>query len=233
MRWRRAGSTCRSCRSTTSAGSGSTSARSISQVESTYMVTAASGIKTVDEVDRPASASSASPTPRRSAPPGRTLKNTTVNAAQSIGEAIAMMTRRQGRRLRAVARLAAAVRGASCPARASSRAASSSPASPSRWRRAGRRRWRVSRRSWTRRRSPARCKRAFERAGLSHLDGRAVIRGLILSELPAGASRRMATDSVSRARSFETRSLSRCALRMRRMRVVSDCPAARSSAPRC
>ena len=40
-------------------------------VESTYMVTEASGIKTVDEVDRPGmSASSASPTPRRSAPPG-------------------------------------------------------------------------------------------------------------------------------------------------------------------
>ena len=62
------------------------------QVESTYMVTQASGIKTLDEVDRPGVrvVGIANTTTIRAA--GRTLKNTTVKAAQSIGEAIEMMT---------------------------------------------------------------------------------------------------------------------------------------------
>ena len=62
------------------------------EVESTYMVTQASGIKTVDEVDRPGVrvVGIAGTTTIRAS--GRTLKNTTVNAAQSIGEAIEMMT---------------------------------------------------------------------------------------------------------------------------------------------
>jgi len=62
------------------------------EVESTYMVTQASGIKTVDEVDRPGVrvvGIAGTTTIRASA---RTLKNTTVAAAQSIGEAIEMMT---------------------------------------------------------------------------------------------------------------------------------------------
>ena len=81
------------------------------EVESTYMVTQASGINTVNEVDRPGVrvVGIAGTTTIRAS--GRTLKNTTVKAAQSIGEAIEMMTTRQSRRLRAVARLAAAVRG--------------------------------------------------------------------------------------------------------------------------
>jgi polar amino acid transport system substrate-binding protein len=62
------------------------------EVESTYMVTQASGIKTVAEVDRPGVrvVGIANTTTIRAA--GRTLKNTTVTAAQSIGEAIEMMT---------------------------------------------------------------------------------------------------------------------------------------------
>ena len=62
------------------------------QVESTYMVTQASGISTVNEVDRPGVrvVGIAGTTTIRAS--GRTLKNTTVNAAQSIGEAIEMMT---------------------------------------------------------------------------------------------------------------------------------------------
>jgi polar amino acid transport system substrate-binding protein len=62
------------------------------EVESTYMVTQASGIKTVDEVDRPGVRviGIAGTTTIRAA--GRTLRNTTVKAAQSIGEAIEMMT---------------------------------------------------------------------------------------------------------------------------------------------
>ena len=60
-------------------------------VESTYMVTDASGIKTVDEVDRPdvRVVGIANTTTIRAA--GRTLKNTTIKAAPSIDDAIAMM----------------------------------------------------------------------------------------------------------------------------------------------
>jgi polar amino acid transport system substrate-binding protein len=62
------------------------------QVESTYMVTEASGIKTVGEVDRPGIrvVGIAGTTTIRAA--GRTLTNTTIKAAQSVGEAIEMMT---------------------------------------------------------------------------------------------------------------------------------------------
>jgi polar amino acid transport system substrate-binding protein len=62
------------------------------QVESTYMVTGASGIKTVDEVDRAGVrvVGIANTTTIRAA--GRSLKNTTVLAAPSIGDAMAMMT---------------------------------------------------------------------------------------------------------------------------------------------
>jgi polar amino acid transport system substrate-binding protein len=61
-------------------------------VESTYMVTETSGIRTVGEVDRPnvRVVGIANTTTIRAA--ARTLKNTTVKAAQSIGEAIEMMT---------------------------------------------------------------------------------------------------------------------------------------------
>jgi polar amino acid transport system substrate-binding protein len=61
-------------------------------VESTYMVTEASGLKTVDEVDRPGVrvVGIANTTTIRAA--GRSLKNTTVTAAQSIGEAVEMLT---------------------------------------------------------------------------------------------------------------------------------------------
>lgn len=60
-------------------------------VESTYMVTGASGIKTVDEVDRAGVrvVGIANTTTIRAA--GRSLKNTMVTAAQSIGEAMEMM----------------------------------------------------------------------------------------------------------------------------------------------
>jgi polar amino acid transport system substrate-binding protein len=62
------------------------------QVESTYMVTQASGITTVDAVDRPGIrvVGIAGTTTIRAA--ARTLTNTTVKAAQSIGEAIELMT---------------------------------------------------------------------------------------------------------------------------------------------
>jgi polar amino acid transport system substrate-binding protein len=62
------------------------------EVESTYMVTGASGIKTVDEVDRAGIrvVGIANTTTIRAA--GRTLKNTTIVAAPSIGDAMAMMT---------------------------------------------------------------------------------------------------------------------------------------------
>jgi polar amino acid transport system substrate-binding protein len=62
------------------------------QVESTYMVTEASGIKTVDEVNRAGVRviGIANTTTIRAA--GRTLTNTTVKAAQSIGEAVEMMS---------------------------------------------------------------------------------------------------------------------------------------------
>jgi len=61
-------------------------------VESTYMVTEASGIATVDEVDRPGVrvVGIANTTTIRAAT--RSLKNTTIKPAQSIGEAIEMMT---------------------------------------------------------------------------------------------------------------------------------------------
>ena len=60
-------------------------------VESTYMVTAASGIRTVDEVDSPGVrvVGIANTTTIRAA--GRTLTKTTVTAAPSIGEAMEMM----------------------------------------------------------------------------------------------------------------------------------------------
>ena len=62
------------------------------QVESTYMVTGTSGIKTVAEVDRAGVrvVGIANTTTIRAA--GRTLKNTTIVAAPSIGDAMAMMT---------------------------------------------------------------------------------------------------------------------------------------------
>ena len=61
-------------------------------VESTYMVTEASGIAKVDEVDRPGVrvVGIANTTTIRAA--GRTLKNTTIMAAQSIGEAVEMLS---------------------------------------------------------------------------------------------------------------------------------------------
>jgi polar amino acid transport system substrate-binding protein len=62
------------------------------EVESTYMVTGASGIRTVDEVDRAGVrvVGIANTTTIRAA--GRTLKNTSIQAAASIGEAMALMT---------------------------------------------------------------------------------------------------------------------------------------------
>ncbi len=61
-------------------------------VESTYMVTEASGIRAVDEVDRPhvRVVGIANTTTIRAA--ARSLKSTTIKAVQSIGEAIEMMT---------------------------------------------------------------------------------------------------------------------------------------------
>ena len=61
------------------------------EVESTYMVTAASGIKTVDEVDRAGIrvVGIANTSTIRAA--ARTLKNTTIGAAPSVGDAMAMM----------------------------------------------------------------------------------------------------------------------------------------------
>ncbi len=109
-------------------------------VESTYMVTAASGIKTLAEVDRPGVrvVGIANTTTIRAA--GRTLKNIQPIAATSIDDALAM--------LRGGKADAFALSGTRCriswrcfPARISSTAASSRPASPSRCRRAGRPRW--------------------------------------------------------------------------------------------
>jgi polar amino acid transport system substrate-binding protein len=61
-------------------------------VESTYMVTEASGMRKVDDVDRPGVrvVGIANTTTIRAA--ARSLKNTTITAAQSIGEAIEMMS---------------------------------------------------------------------------------------------------------------------------------------------
>jgi polar amino acid transport system substrate-binding protein len=61
-------------------------------VESTYMVTEGSGIKRVEEVDRPGIrvVGIANTTTIRAA--GRSLQNTTIKAAQSIGEAVEMLT---------------------------------------------------------------------------------------------------------------------------------------------
>jgi polar amino acid transport system substrate-binding protein len=61
-------------------------------VESTYMVTEASGIRSVDEVDRAGIrvVGIANTTTIRAA--ARSLKSTTIKAAQSIGEAIEMMS---------------------------------------------------------------------------------------------------------------------------------------------
>jgi polar amino acid transport system substrate-binding protein len=60
-------------------------------VESTYMVTHASGIQTVGEVDRPhvRVVGIANTTTIRAA--GRSLRNTAIKAVQSVGEAIEMM----------------------------------------------------------------------------------------------------------------------------------------------
>jgi len=60
-------------------------------VESTYLATAASGLRTVDEVDRAGVRviGIANTTTIRAA--GRTLKNTAITAVQSIGEAIEML----------------------------------------------------------------------------------------------------------------------------------------------
>jgi polar amino acid transport system substrate-binding protein len=61
-------------------------------VESTYMVTEASGLRKVDDVDRPGIrvVGIAGTTTIRAA--ARTLKQTTITAAQSIGEAVEMLT---------------------------------------------------------------------------------------------------------------------------------------------
>jgi polar amino acid transport system substrate-binding protein len=61
-------------------------------VESTYMVTEASGMRKVDDVDRPGVrvVGIANTTTIRAA--ARSLKSTTITAAQSIGEAIEMMS---------------------------------------------------------------------------------------------------------------------------------------------
>jgi len=61
------------------------------QGESTYMVTAASGAKTVEDVDRPGMRviGIANTTTIRAA--GRTLKNTTIAPVTSVGEAVAAM----------------------------------------------------------------------------------------------------------------------------------------------
>ena len=61
-------------------------------VESTYMVTQASGLRRVEEVDRPGIrvvGIAGTTTIRASA---RSLQNTTITAAQSIGEAVEMLT---------------------------------------------------------------------------------------------------------------------------------------------
>ncbi len=62
------------------------------EVESTYMVTAASGIRTVAEVDRSGVrvVGIANTSTIRAA--GRTLKHTAIQAAPSVGEAMTMMT---------------------------------------------------------------------------------------------------------------------------------------------
>jgi polar amino acid transport system substrate-binding protein len=61
-------------------------------VESTYLATETSGIKTVDEVDHAGVrvVGIANTSTIRAA--GRTLKNTTIKPAQSVGEAVEMMT---------------------------------------------------------------------------------------------------------------------------------------------
>ena len=100
MRWPRRRSTPPSCRSTRSARKRLDFGPAYFAVESTYMVTAASGIETWPRWTVPASASSASPTRRRSAPPAARLKNMQPIAAASIDDALAMLRAGQGRRVR-------------------------------------------------------------------------------------------------------------------------------------
>jgi polar amino acid transport system substrate-binding protein len=80
-------------------------------IESTYMVTGGSGIKTLAEVDRPnvRVVGIANTTTIRAA--GRTLKNTTITAATSVEEAVEMLRTGKSRRVRAVARFASPVCG--------------------------------------------------------------------------------------------------------------------------
>ncbi len=136
------------------------------QVESTYMVTQASGIRTVDEVDRPGV--------RVVGIAGTTtIRAAGAHAEEHHGQGGAVDRRSDRDDDRAARPTPSRCRATCCrrswrssPARASSRAASSSPASPSPWRRAGRRRWLMSRRSWRRRRGRARCEARVRARGV-------------------------------------------------------------------
>src|ERR1700745_1179399 len=60
-------------------------------IESTYLATAASGIKTVAEVERPDGRGGGSANTRTIAAAARALKNTTISAATSVEEAMALL----------------------------------------------------------------------------------------------------------------------------------------------
>ena len=106
-----------------------------SLVESTYMVTAASGIRTLAEVDRPGVrvVGIANTTTIRAA--GRSLINTTPIAATSIDDAVAMLRAGQADAF-ALGLIRCRRSSRNCPARTSSMADFSRPASRSRCRRA-------------------------------------------------------------------------------------------------
>ena len=60
------------------------------RAESTYMATAACGAKTVEDVDKAGMRVIGIANTTTSAPPTRTLKNTTISPVTSVGEAVAM-----------------------------------------------------------------------------------------------------------------------------------------------
>jgi hypothetical protein len=99
-------------------------------IESTYLATAASGIKTVAEVDRPdvRVVGIANTTTIRAA--ARSLKNTAISAAPSVEEAMALLRAGKVEPSRSRAIPCRPWRP-SCPARASSTAVSSRPPSQS------------------------------------------------------------------------------------------------------
>ena len=123
-------------------------------IESTYMVTRASGIKTLAEVDRPnvRVVGIANTTTIRAA--GRTLKNTGITAATSVEEAVAMLRTGKADAF-ALSRDSLPPFVALLPGSRIVDGGFSKPALPSPYRRTGRTRWPMSAHFWSRPRRQA------------------------------------------------------------------------------